>query len=115
MNNSESAKSNNNRLPLIITLLLGVIFIGLTALYLNPQILMTDTAKTLKGKDFVDTENTIRGNVLSTGGAIFIVATLWVSIVQTGISEKTLNATLKQLESERERGQKQLDIERQQS
>lgn len=113
MNNSESAKSNNNRLPLIITLLLGVIFIGLTALYLNPQILMTDTAKTLKGKDFVETENTIRGNVLSIGGAIFIVATLWVSIVQTGISEKTLNATLKQLESERERGWKQLDLERQ--
>lgn len=106
MSKLKSSESRKNQLPLIITLLLIVIFIfigGLIVLYLNPEILMTNTANKLTGKDFVETENAIRGNVLSIGGAIFIVGTLLVNIVQTRISAETLNLTLEKLESEKEK------------
>ena len=89
--------SDNKKTTLIITVVTSGVLVILCLFYLKPQILMTDTAKRLTGKDFVNTENAIRENVLSVGGAVIILGTLWVSIVQTGILETQVS-----LEKERE-------------
>ena len=106
-------KPSNQIVKSIFYISLVILFTcGFYWVYMNPKMLMTGTAKALKGKEFVEAENSVRQNVLSVAGAIFILGTLWISIVQTGISEETLKVTLKQLEQERERGQKQLELER---
>lgn len=102
--------SDNKKTSLIITVVTSGVLVILCLFYLNPQILMTDTAKKLTEKDLVETENTIRGNVLSVGGAVFILGTLLVSIVQTGISQKNLNATLEQLNLERKTAKENLNL-----
>jgi hypothetical protein len=106
--------SNNLAVKKILSIFLFILFAFVFYwIYMRPHLLMTDTARNLKGKELVEAENSVRGNVLSVAGAIFVIGTLWISIVQTGISEETLKVTLKQLEQERERGQTELEIERQ--
>ena len=88
----------------VISLVILVMLCGLLTLYMNPQILMTDTAKTLTDEKLVAAENAVRGNVLSVGGAIFVFASLWLSILQTNIA-------LNQAELERQKAQDEKDKE----
>ena len=97
--------------PLVLGILLAI---GVCVFYINPQRLMTDTAKALTGKELVDAENAVRGNVLYVAGAIFVLGTLWINVVQTGIAEATLKATMKQLDQESKRGQENINIALQQ-
>ncbi|MDJ0796967.1 MAG: hypothetical protein QNJ51_09045 [Calothrix sp. MO_167.B12] len=61
----------------LFLLLLGILGVSWSFwVYLNPQTFMTNAGKKLTGKDFVDTENSVRANALSVGSAFFVLGTL---------------------------------------
>ena len=70
----------------IFYLLLGISLVcGLFWVYVNPQKFMTDTGKTLVGKELFDAENAVRGNTLSVGSTILILGTLWANFSKLDI------------------------------
>lgn len=94
--------SNNNRknflkitfVEIAIFVVISIISVTLCYLYLNPKILMTNTAKRLPDEKFVEAENAIRGNILTVSGTIFILVTLGINIFQIWISREAERQTL---------------------
>ena len=103
------ANESNLIVRYIVPIVFGILLAtGVCVFYINPQRLMTDTAKALTEKELVDAENAVRGNILYVAGAIFVLGTLWINIVQTGISEAALNQGQENIKIAR----KQLDLEK---
>lgn len=85
MTNQTDNQISKNIIYVLLSILLGCLFLGAVWAYMRPQKFMTDTGKKLIGKELVEAENAVRGNAISVGGAIFIVGTLLVSFINIDI------------------------------
>ena len=69
----------------IVYILSSILLLLSVWAYMCPQNFMTKEGKRLIGKELVDAENAVRKNAVSVGGAIFVVATLLVSLSRLNI------------------------------